>query len=97
MLPSNVAEGVVATLKGSSALARTAAGLEKALHRTRAGEHARAERRRRNRRVVDAGGGPIYARDCRKMAAARVVNEAAKQEAAVTARAQRLLTKRMNT
>jgi len=96
-LPRDLAEGIITTLKGSSAIARAAAGLEQALHNTRAAEYAREQRRRRNRRVVDAGGGPIYAGDCRKMAAARVANEAAKQEAAVAARLQRLLTKRMNT
>ncbi|PVH90398.1 hypothetical protein DM02DRAFT_578018, partial [Periconia macrospinosa] len=96
-LPREQAEDVISTLKGSSAMARNAAGLEQALHRTKAAEHARAERRRRNRRVVDVGGGPVYAGDCRRMATERAVNEAAKQEAAVAARQRRALVKRFNT
>ncbi|KAF1978060.1 hypothetical protein BU23DRAFT_250511, partial [Bimuria novae-zelandiae CBS 107.79] len=66
-------------------------------HQTKAAEHARAERRRRNQRIVDVGGGPVYAGDCRKMAAERVINEAAKQEAAVAARHQKALVKQFNT
>lgn len=78
-------------------MARNAARLEQALHQTKAAEHARAGRPRRNQRVFDVGGGPVYAGDCRKMAAERVVNEAAKQEAAVAARHQKALVKRFNT
>lgn len=77
-------------------MARNAAGLEQALHQTKAAEHARAERRRRNQRVVDVGGGPIYAGDCRRTATERIVNEAAKQEAAVAACQQRALVKRLH-
>ncbi|KAF1964073.1 hypothetical protein BU23DRAFT_605006 [Bimuria novae-zelandiae CBS 107.79] len=96
-LPREQAEDVISTLKGSSAMARNAARLEQALHQTKAAEHARAERRRRNQRIVDVGGGPVYAGDCRKMAAERVINEAAKQEAAVAARHQKALVKQFNT
>ncbi|KAL5370926.1 hypothetical protein PMIN02_012991, partial [Paraphaeosphaeria minitans] len=67
MLPYGVAEDVISTLKGSSVMARTATGLEQALNRTKAAEHASTKRRRRNHRVVNAGGGPIYAKDCREM------------------------------
>jgi hypothetical protein len=97
LLPREVAEDVILTLKGSSAMARNAVGLEQALHRTQAAEHARSERRRRKNRTVDVGGGAVYAEDCRKMAAQRVINEAAKQEAAVAARHLRALSKRINT
>ncbi|KAL5370830.1 hypothetical protein PMIN06_013133 [Paraphaeosphaeria minitans] len=97
MLPYGVAEDVISTLKGSSAMARTAAGLEQALNRTKAAEHARTERRRRNHRVVNAGGGPIYAKDCREMAIQRIANEAAQQQAAVDARARRAIVTRFNT
>ncbi|KAF1975802.1 hypothetical protein BU23DRAFT_597540 [Bimuria novae-zelandiae CBS 107.79] len=96
-LPREQAEDVISTLKGSSAMARNAARLEQALHQTKAAEHARAERRRRNQRIVNVGGGPVYAGDCQKMAAKRVINEAAKQEAAVAARHQKALIKQFNT
>ncbi|KAF9729866.1 hypothetical protein PMIN01_11799 [Paraphaeosphaeria minitans] len=91
-----IAEDIISTIKGSSALARNAASLEQALHRTKAAEHARSERRRRSRRVIDTGGGPIYAKDCRDMAIQRVVNEAAKQEALIEARQQRAIVRRFN-
>ncbi|ORY16125.1 hypothetical protein BCR34DRAFT_639862 [Clohesyomyces aquaticus] len=79
MLLSDIAKGVIAALKGSSALARTAARLKQALANTKAAKHAQAERRRRSRRAVEGSRGPIYAADC-----------------PVTARVQRLLTKRIN-
>ncbi|KAF9728330.1 transposase [Paraphaeosphaeria minitans] len=97
MLPYGVAEDVISTLKGSSVMARTATGLEQALNRTKAAEHASTKRRRRNHRVVNAGGGPIYAKDCREMAIQRIANEAAQQQAAVNARARRALVTRFNT
>jgi len=78
-------------------MARNTIALEEALHKTKAAKYARAKRRRRNRRIVDASGGPIYAKDCRRKAIQRIANEATQQEAAVEARQLRAVIKRLNT
>ncbi|KAF2177061.1 hypothetical protein K469DRAFT_604654 [Zopfia rhizophila CBS 207.26] len=79
-LPSPIATDIERTLIAATAMATTANGFKRQLESTQAAEMARAERRKRSRRTLDIGGGPLYAKDGRAMIKKRREDEIAKQE-----------------
>jgi hypothetical protein len=95
-LPNPIATDILRTLKGSSIIAKTAEGLQRQLNSTKAAELARAERRRRKRRALDTGGGPIYSEDARGMVKKRKEDEIAKQERLLRHRKEREVTILLN-
>ena len=95
-LPHPIATDILRTLKGSSIMAKTAEGLQRQLNSTKAAELARAERRRRKRRVLDVGGGPIYAEDARHMVKQRKLDEIAEQERRLRLKKEREVTTLLN-
>ena len=73
-------------------MALIANGLERELHHTKAAETAKAERRKRKRRTLEATGGPIYSQDARAMVERRQTDDVARLQQDLAARILRELT-----
>jgi hypothetical protein len=95
-LPRDMAAGVIRHLRGVSALARIAEGLQRELRSTKAAELAKDERRRRKKRALEVKGGPIYSQDARRMVRQREVNDVARLEAEIAVKRLREVTKIVN-
>lgn len=91
-LPRDVAASVIKHQRGVSAIARIAEGLQRELHHTEAAQLAKGERRRRKRRALEAGGGPIYSQDARLLVQRRQVNDVARLQQELAARSLREVT-----
>jgi hypothetical protein len=83
-------------IAGLNSLARVADGLKRELLNTKAAEVARDDRRKRKRRKLDIGGGPIYAEDCRRIAAKRVEDEITTMERHLEDKKRREINTRVN-
>jgi hypothetical protein len=83
-------------IAGLNSLARVADGFKRESLNTKAAEVARDERRKRKRRKLDIGGGPIYAEDCRRMVQKRVEDEITAAERHLEDKKRKEITTRVN-
>jgi hypothetical protein len=72
--------------------AAIADGLQRKLQHTKAAETAKAERRKRNSRALDATGGSVYSQDARSIVERRQLKDAARLQQDLVARILRELT-----